>query len=320
MGRSRSLVTAGAGFIGSHLVRSLVDAGHDVSVLVRPTTALDRLTPLLPQIALYRCSFDDGVAMAACLAEARPDAVFHLAAGDHRAMRADLGDVSDSLADDLGAFLAVLRACAAMATPPRVLVRAGSLAEYGAGPAPYDESQREAPQTSYGAALLAGTHYAAMLAPRLPFAIVTARLALVYGQGQSSRFLMPSLIRRCLAGLPTLVARPDDRRDLMHVDDAVAGLILLAARPVAPIINLSTGQAPTMAQVAAQVVAETGCDPGLVALGNGAPGGTPDLRGSPALAARLLGWRARVPIAEGVAHTVAEESAIARHSLFAEAG
>ncbi len=320
MPRSRSLVTAGAGFIGSHLVRSLVDAGHDVSVLVRPETVLDRLTPLLPHIALYRCMFDDAAGMAVCLAEARPDAVFHLAAGDNRAMRADLGDATDSIGDDLGAFLAALRACAAMAMPPRVFVRAGSLAEYGAGPAPFDEAQREAPQTSYGAAMLAGTHYAAMLAPRLPFAITTARLALVYGPGQSGRFLVPSLIRRCLTGLPTLVARPNDRRDLMHVDDAVAGLMLLAARPAAPVINLATGVAPTMAQIVGRVVAETGCDPGLVTFGNGSSGGTPDLRGSPALAARLLGWRAQVPIAEGIARTVTAERAVVGHGALVEAG
>ena len=82
--------------------------------------------------------------------------------------------------------------------------------------------------TAYGAGVVAATHLTAALQPRLPFRISTARLALVYGPAQSTDYLIPYLIQRCLDGLPSVVRRPDDRRDLIHVDDVVDGLLRLA--------------------------------------------------------------------------------------------
>ena len=144
-----------------------------------------------------------------------------------------------------------------------------------------------------------------MLRGRVPFALVTARLALTYGAGQSERFLLPVLIERCLAGEPLMIARPYDRRDLMHVDDAVAGLLRLAARPLAPVVNLATGIAPTMVEVAARVCALTGAHPQLIDVGpRNPPGGILDFRGSGALARRLLDWVPEVALDDGLARTV----------------
>ena len=153
-----------------------------------------------------------------------------------------------------------------------------------------------------------GFSIGAMLAPRLPFATVSARLALIYGPGQSTRFLVPSLIRRLMAGHPVHVARPTDRRDLMHVDDAVEGLIAVARTPASPIVNLCTGQGPTMRAVAEGIAAELEAPSGLLSFGPAdPPGGTPVLIGAPDVAARGCGWRAAIPLAEGLARTIAAE-------------
>lgn len=302
--RKHILVIGGAGFIGSHLVAHCAGRGDAVHVIVRPGGSLDRLDSR--PVEVHEAALGDRVALDRAVAAARPDQVFHLAVADRRSAQPDLADTRLSVSDDLANLINLIAACAAAPAPPGVFVRAGSLAEYGSMPAPYDEAQRELPLDSYAAGLVAGTHYARMLRDRVPFAICTARLALTYGPAQSERFLMPLLIRRCLAGERIVIARPYDRRDLMHVDDAVAGLLRVADRPLAPIVNLATGIAPPMVEVAALVCAATGADPQLIDLGpRQSPGGIHDFRGSGVLARRVLDWAPRIDLDAGLQRTVA---------------
>ena len=191
--------------------------------------------------------------------------------------------------------------------PPDRIIRTGSLAEYGLAPLPYREDAREAPVTVYGAGLVAATQYVGALQSRLPFSVATARLALVYGPSQSVDYLLPALITRCLAGEVSIVRRPTDRRDLIFVEDAVglcsAWLQRRCRRP--RVVNISSGVAPMMREVAQLVIEQTGAAPDLIEYKyGGPPSGAADLRGSPELAQRLLGWQARTALAEGLERTV----------------
>ncbi len=297
----RTLIVGGAGFIGARLVEYCLAKGEDVHVLVRPTTGLDRLASLGGRVPVHAAPIADRGQLDAVIAQVSPDRVFHLATGDRRAPLPDLADVSASVSEDLIGLVNLIAACAAAARPPKVMVRASSLAEYGPVAAPYNEAQQEMPLTAYAAALVAGTAYARMVAPRLSFALVTARLALCYGPGQSDRFLVPQLVAHALARRRMNVLRPFDRRDLMHVDDAAAGLDALSERPIMPIVNLSTGIAPMMAEVAGRIFSLVGADAGLLDLGpRHPPGGTKDFRGSNELARRLLGWQPKIAWEQGL--------------------
>ena len=305
---ARVLITGGAGFIGSHLARRCLERGDTVTVVARESTDAWRLEEILPRIGFERLDLKDKTALALVLAKAAPEAVFHLASEARRPVRPGLADVQEAIDADLTSLAGLLAAAASTASPPYVLIRGGSLAEYGAAPAPYLEDQREAPQSTYGAVMACCTMFQQALQARLPFAAVTARLALTYGPAQSSAFLVPQLIENCLAGRPTEIARPDDRRDLIHVDDVADALIALASKPEAVrgrVINVATGIAPRMREVADLVVTATGADPALLRLGSGtAEGGTPDLRGDPGLAAELLGWQPSIGLTEGIGRTV----------------
>ncbi|WP_065792123.1 MULTISPECIES: NAD-dependent epimerase/dehydratase family protein [unclassified Ensifer] len=300
------LIVGGAGFIGSHLVARCVKEGHAVHVLVRPETNVHRLRRADLEAQLHILHLDDRSALERCFAATRPDYVYYLAAATRRKQEARLGDAFASVQEDLIGLLSTIAAAAETQHPPVAFVRAGTLAAYGGTPLPHVETQREVPKTTYAAALVAGGHYIDALQPRLPFPIVTARLSLVFGPAQSDAFLIPSLIRRCLGGERSIIRRPNEKRDLLFVDDAVEAMYRLSMARLqgASIVNIASGNAPTMREVAALIVAATGADPALIELLPTRGSDDVDLCPSPALAAELFGWKADISLHRGIARTV----------------
>jgi nucleoside-diphosphate-sugar epimerase len=301
----RSLIVGAAGFVGSHLVARRLAQRDEVHVIVRPSTDLFRLALYRDRITVHVLTLTDREALDAAILAARPDFVFNVAATDRREALPDFDDVQLSITDDLAGLASLIAALAMTPHPPRVMVRASSLAEYGPIPAPYVETQQEQPLTAYAAALVAGTCYARMIARRLPYALATARLALIYGPGQSVRFLVPTLIANSLAGRRTILNRPSDRRDLIHVDDAVAGLEALAEKPEVGLVNLSGGKASSVLEIARLIAAMTGASADLLEIG--APDftpGTPLFLGCPKLARKALGWKVNVPLPTGLSETI----------------
>jgi nucleoside-diphosphate-sugar epimerase len=300
------LITGGAGFIGSKVAAAHAAAGDEVHVIVRPR-GLIRSTRMAPKIIVAHLRLDDVQTLSNYIARARPTIIYHLASDTGRGAGALNPLASQVLIGDLQNFLTLLEA--ARAAAPKILVRAGSLAEYGNGVTPARESQREQPLLPYTAAMVAGAHFARILQPTLPFAVLTARLALTYGEGQSDAFLIPRLIQHCLAGVVCDVDHPHRRRDLIHVDDAVEGLRALARSdlPGGSIVNLCSGIAPTMEYVAGRIASLTGADPALIRYGGDAESetGITTVLGSPDLALALMGWSARVALDDGLARTVA---------------
>jgi nucleoside-diphosphate-sugar epimerase len=305
---TRVLIIGGAGFIGSHLARHCIARGGDVHIAARPQADLWRLTDIQTNLTLHSLDLRDRVALDRCFAEARPDEVYHLATQVRWQPTPDFSDALQSVSTDVLNLIAVLAAASAANPPPRIMIRAGSLAEYGNGPVPYVESQRENPLNSYAAALTACTHCAQMLQSRLPFATLTARLALTYGPTQNEDFLIPTLVRNCLAGKRTRILRPDDRRDLIYVTDVTEALCRLARSelPGGTIVNIATGIAPPMRDVAGLVARVVGADPALIDIidTSGTVGEAhnayTNICGSPALTRKLLDWEASITLIEGL--------------------
>ncbi|WP_157218515.1 NAD-dependent epimerase/dehydratase family protein [Flavisphingomonas formosensis] len=304
-GAARILITGGTGFIGSHLVRRCVAEGHEVHVLLRPSSAAVRLEPIGSAVTLHRLSLSDGAAVRACLAAVRPTGIFHLVGNTASRHDPTLAQSRESL-ESLTDFLSLVEAAAGMEVPPRLFLRTGSIAEYGAAALPFYEEQRERPETGYAASLVAATHYAQAIAPRLPFPLVTARLALVYGPGQASDFLVPSIIEACVANRPISLRRPKDRRDLIHVDDVVEVLTGLAREMPAdcPVINIGSGYDVSVEALAETIADLAGCSLRLLAGGDDYEPVT--LRLSIERLRRATGWRPRVPLREGLAALIEE--------------
>jgi nucleoside-diphosphate-sugar epimerase len=235
--------------------------------------------------------------------------VIHLA-GATGARQGNTGwaEVHRSVEVNLCGTLNLLEAVAESGASTRVFLRAGGLAEYGAGPTPYVETQREQPLSAYAASQVAATHALQVLQPRLPFAAITLRPALLYGPAQSPSFFIPGLIVSCVHRTPFRMTAGAQRRDLLYVEDAVDACLRAAVRADlrGAVLNVGSGEAHAIRDVAAHIVALTGA---TQAPAIGATPTRPDdievLLGDSRAAWDRLGWRATTSLEEGLRRTIA---------------
>ena len=173
----RSLVTGGAGFIGSHLVAALLARGDEVAIVDH----MRRRKVVAAGARLFEADVSDVPAMLGAFGEFQPEAVFHLAAQI---------DVHHSVEDpaydalvNVGGTAAVLEAARACRT--RRVVLASTAAVYGdPGVVPIGEDVAIAPLSPYGASKAAAESYLRLFARIHGISTVALRMANVYGPGQ----------------------------------------------------------------------------------------------------------------------------------------
>ena len=299
------LITGGAGFIGSHLVRRLVSAGHEIHVLHRPGGNLSRVEDLRV-VKLWKCDLLDVDGLKEVLASVRPEIIYHLA-GDLQLRHLDpaltgvLESINRNIRSSINLFVT------ANAHPElTLLIRTGSLEEYGRGTVPYVESQREEPVSPYSASQVAMTHYLRMLALHLNYCSVSVRPSLIYGPLQSSDFFIPALIEHCLQGRDFSISPADQGRDLLYIDDLVDALVLLleVPLPTGEIINIGSGREYMMADVANRIIRSVGANIRLIKDPALQPGQVEHPYCSVEKARRLLKWAPTISLDEGLRRTI----------------
>lgn len=308
VGSQSIFVTGGTGFIGAHLVRRLVKERAQVHVLVRSSSSLWRLDDIRDSITCWTADITDYSALYRCLRKVSPVLIYHLAAATDVRHQDGPDPLDRSVAVNLQGTLNVIKAARELETPPEALIRTGGLEEYGRGPTPYKELQRERPVSPYSASQVAAAHYCQMLAPRLPFSVVTLRPALIYGPAQSTSFLVPSLITHCLENRDFSMTAGTQGRDFLYVTDLIDAMLSTARHIGAlenTIMNVCSGDEHTIGEVARHVVRLMDTD---IFLEKGSAETRPveieHLVGHPKKAEKLINWTASTSLEEGLQKTI----------------
>ena len=308
--RPRTLVTGGAGFIGSHLVDRLVGEGAPVTVLDDFSTgSRDNLADATPHgdLRVIEGSILDERAIERAMAGV--DRVYHLAVA---CVRSSLGAPLDNHAVNAGGTIKLLEA----ARRARVgrFVYCSSSEVYGTTSSePLNETTTACrPVTVYGAAKLAGELYALAYFRTYGLPTTVVRPFNAYGprepdQGTRAE-VIPRFTIRILNGLaPLIFGDGSQGRDFTHVSDTVRGLLLAGRddRLVGEIVNLGCGRLVTIAELARRVAAACGRnDLGAEHL-SARPGDVHHLIADTARARALLGFEAQVGLEAGLADYVA---------------
>ena len=293
---SRVLVTGGKGFIGSRLAAALREGGAQVTTLSRGRGGGDHL----------RIDLADASRLRRAIVSMKPDTIFHLAGS--RARGADLRALRENLETNVLGTMNLLEAAASLRRPPR-FVTLGTIEEYGPDcPAPRSEDRRESPANPYAFSRLCASRLSEIFHRLNAIPSVALRASVIYGPGQPKDMFLSALITSLRAGRPFRMTSGRQARDFLHVDDAVSALIRAARSPRAAgrVINVTEGHPRPVADVA-RLVARLMGRRGLLRLGAlpTRPGETMDYGAPNALARRLLGWRPRVRLEDGLKLTIA---------------
>ncbi|MBN1557217.1 MAG: NAD(P)-dependent oxidoreductase [Lentisphaerae bacterium] len=212
------LVTGGTGFVGSHLVRRLAEAGAPVHLVVREGS--DRAV-LGKAGARVHAHVHDGTleGMAAIVSAVNPGCVYHLAScfvAEHRPE-----DVPALIRSNL-AFGAQLLEAMAGAGCTRLVNTGTAWQHYGN--AAYD------PVNLYAATKQAFEDLLAFYAAGRKFRIITLQLFDTYGPGDRRRKLLRVLLDAAASGAPVDMTEGGQRLDLVHVDDVAEAFRLAGDR------------------------------------------------------------------------------------------
>lgn len=247
----RILLSGSSGLIGRHLVRVLADRGDEVSALVRATTPVVVPSGGKPLQRYPVAPAADDVADA--VARARPDLIVHLAAlnlSEHRA--ADVVPLVRSNVE----YTALLAEAATAAERPW-LVTMGSALQH-------DECDPRRPTGLYGAVKQAAECVLEAYAATRGLRAAVLKPHLVYGIGDPRRRLMTQLAAAAAAGTRLDLSPGDQLLDLLHVSDAVSGILAagdwLRGRPGGCVarFGLSGGAPLTLRQLVGRFEAVTG--------------------------------------------------------------
>lgn len=296
----RILVTGASGFVGSHVVRTLVAQGHEVTALVREDSSLWRLEDLEGGYRLARLPNGWTGALLDPLDGWPPEACVHLA------WYAVPGEYLQS-PENIPSLVLTLRLLEELAAAGcKHAVMAGTCFEYDTDVGYLREDGPTRPATIYAAAKLAASTLGRHRAAQLGIGFAWARLFYVYGPFEDERRLVPAVVRALLEGREFPASAGTQVRDYLHVEDLATALSVLAVGQVAGTYNVCSGEPITIAALLTEVERVVG-RPGLVRLGAVAmrPGEPNFVCGDNSRLKEATGWAPRRTLPEGLADTVA---------------
>ncbi|MBR8082958.1 GDP-mannose 4,6-dehydratase [Burkholderia vietnamiensis] len=245
----RAFVTGVTGFTGRYMAKRLAAAGYDVWGTVAPGTARPD-DPAFANCTLLPVDLLDADAMRAAVADARPDAVVHLAARAHVAR----DEPSQTYAVNIVGTRNLLAALAGLDRRPSAVLLASSANIYGNSTAGViDETVAPAPANDYAVSKLAMEYAAKLWADRLP--IVIARPFNYTGVGQDDAYLLPKLVSHYASRAPLIsLGNLDVSRDFSDVRDVTAAYLkLLEAAPAGETFNVCSERAYSLKEVLAML-------------------------------------------------------------------
>lgn len=240
------LLSGATGFLGSALAKHWVQVGHQLTLLVRPTSSLRRVAALLPKVHLAKCSSDTDIVR--LVQDTAPDLIVHAACAYGRQ-----GETAQQVFD-ANVRLGMLLIDGALGTERahRVgFINTGTVLK----PLVSNYALSKQQFTQWGDAL------AQQNPARLQF--INVRLQHMYGPGDDPSKFTTHVLNACRKNHPQLaLTAGEQRRDFIYIDDVVSAYDVIAQKlselPVSDQVDVGSGTAPPLRSFVEQIHALTG--------------------------------------------------------------
>ena len=319
-------ITGGAGFIGSHLARAYLDAGHDV--LVIDTLVNGSRSAIDARARFYQIDIRDGK-LQKLLQQERPDILSHHALQrEHAALALEELSMADADVHVRG-LLNVLDSCVG-ASVAKIIFASGGNSLYNQldpvrvahaedhqapladspGLVPIKEDAPLCPQRPYDISKVAGEWYVRYYTRQYGLAHTILRYADVYGGpsgGPESHFAQHPLnyfVHMLLEGQrPTIRGAADEVRDHIYIDDVISANICSLERGKNQTLHISSGQGYTLKDLYAAVAQALESQVEPVFISNSLVEAVSCVLDN-TLARHILGWRPSIDLTTGVQRTI----------------
>jgi UDP-glucose 4-epimerase len=303
----KTLVTGGAGFIGSNLVDALVARGDEVAVIDDISTGKrENLEGALANGAeLIELDIRDAAAVADAVQRVSPEVIFHLAAQID--VRKSVADPAADSRVNVEGTINMLSAARAAGVRRLINTSTGG-AIYGEGqiiPAPEDHPV--APESPYGLSKFCAENYCALFTRLHGLSTVSLRYGNVYGPRQDPLGEAGVIAIFCgkllEGGRPTIFGDGSQTRDYVYVGDVVDVNLRAADSDLTGAFNVGRGVQTSVLDIVEALAAQS--NNGFEA--DHAPARTGEVQHialDPSHTKAELGWEARVDLHQGLAHTL----------------
>jgi UDP-glucose 4-epimerase len=306
----RTLVTGGAGFIGSNLVDALLERGDQVTVLDDLSTGRrQNLEDGLKNGAeLVDADVRDAAAVRDLALEVKPEAIFHLAAQID--VRRSVAEPGFDVGVNVGGTANLLEAAREADTRRFVFVSTGG-AIYGEGEGkqlPLGEDAAVEPLSPYGLSKFAAERYVSLYERLHGLSGISLRLGNVFGPRQDPLGEAGVVAIFCGklkdGGRPTVFGDGRQTRDYIYVGDVVQAALAAAASEAGGSYNVGTGVETDVLELVKRLSELAGADGFEPEFAPPRPGEVSRISIDSAKAGRELGWSAQTGLAQGLELTL----------------
>lgn len=306
MKNKRVLVTGGSGFIGSHLVKKLLDDGAEVAVTVRYGNVMknERLRHCWDDIRVIEADLRNRGALEAGLREFPPEVVFHLAAYNH--VGQSFVQVEECFDVNAKGTATLLDTCGDIVEK---FIYMSTSEVYGHQPGvPFVETMCPQPISPYAITKYAGELYCRMK-QRIegsPSVVIT-RAFNTFGPYQSAKAVIPELIIKSLRGEPIKTTKGEQTREFNYVSNVVDGLIRAASHDgkIEGPVNIAAGEEVSIRNLVTNIAKLTGThskiETGVLPY---RPTEIWRMYADSTRAREMLGWKPEITLEEGLKLTI----------------